>query len=288
MSAFSLVTNVILFIGLGLGLGAVATRWWILPPGRADLDEPTARIGSHAAWLLLLALILVFARQLIEFRDPFSPWRDEGLLLLGTAWGRTWLYGAAGALALVVASRALVAGRRAAGAVTSVLVLAMGTFPALTGHANAGDLRPFTLAADVVHVWAMGAWIGGLAAVLLLERAHRRRSTASGSLLRDLIPRFSRVAMVSVGALSLTGLFASWVHVDGFGALLDTTYGRWLLLKLGLVGVVLGLGAINFRRLTPRLDTPEGPAAMRRSAAVELAVAGLVVVVTAVLVRTSP
>jgi copper transport protein len=288
VSAFSLVTNLVLFVGLGLGVGSVVARWWIIPSGRTDLDERAARIGSGAAFLLLAAMPLVFARQLVEFRDPFSPWREEAFLLLGTAWGRTWLYGALGSLAVVVACRAHVAGRRGAGAVSSVLILAMGVFPAVTGHANAGDLRRFTLAADVLHVWAMGGWVGGLATILLLEWAHRHGPIPSGSLLRELIPHFSPVAMTSVGVLSLTGLFASWVHVDGVGALFGTTYGRLLLLKLALVGGVLGLGAINFRRLTPRLDTPEGPGAMRRSAGVELGIAGLVLVVTAVLVRTSP
>ena len=288
MSAFSLITNFALFVGLALGVGAVATRWWVVPSGRADLEEGTARIGAHAALLLLLAMLLVFARQLVEFRDPFSPWQDEALLLLGTTWGRSWVYGALGAVALVMACRAHVAGRRGGAKISALLIFSLGLFPAATGHANAGDLRGFTLVADVVHVWGMGGWVGGLATILLLEWAHRRRSTSAGSLLRDLIPRFSPLAMVSVGALSLTGLFASWAHVDGVGALFGTTYGRLLLLKLALVGGVLGLGAINFRRLTPRLDTPEGPGAMRRSATFELVVAGLVLVVTAVLVRTSP
>ena len=288
MSAFSLVTNLVLFMGLGLALGSVAARWWILPPDRPALDDHAARIGHWAAWALLLALLCVFARQLVEFRDPFSPWRDEAFLLLSTSWGRTWLYGFAGSVALVVSSRVHVAGRRGAGPVSAILILGMGAFPAMTGHANAGALRGFTVAADVVHVWAMGAWIGGLATILLMEAAHRRSPTASGSLLRELIPRFSPVAIASVVALSLTGLFASWVHLEGFGALIETTYGRYLLLKVALVGVVLGLGAINFRRLTPRLDTPEGPGALRRSATVELAIAGLVLAVTAVLVRTSP
>ena len=58
--------------------------------------------------------------------------------------------------------------------------------------------------------------------------------------------------------------------------------------KLVLVAVVLGLGALNYRRLAPRLGSSAGDRALRRSAAWELVVANLVLVVTAVLVRTSP
>ena len=44
---------------------------------------------------------------------------------------------------------------------------------------------------------------------------------------------------------------------------------------LGLVGIVLALGARNFRRLTPNLGTGDGNEAMRRSATLELVVGEL-------------
>lgn len=94
--------------------------------------------------------------------------------------------------------------------------------------------------------------------------------------------------MASVALLVLTGLYASWSHLDSLGALATTTYGRILSLKLLLVAVILAFGARNFKALTPKLGTDRGDDAMRRSAAVELAVAQIVLLVTAVLVRTSP
>lgn len=132
--------------------------------------------------------------------------------------------------------------------------------------------------------------MGGLAVVLFLERRWRttRGTEDPDSLLPVLVPRFSPVAMVSVGFLIATGTLASWIHLPDFGALWSTGYGRLLLLKMGLVLGVLGLGAMNWKRLTPLLTTVEGPPAMRRAAAVELAVATVVLLVTAMLVRTSP
>lgn len=288
MTSFSLLTNLVVFIGLGLVLGSVAAGWWIVPAARADLRREAARHGLRGALVLVVAMLLVFGRQLVEFRDPFSPWLDEASLLWATAWGRSWLWAVAGSLLLVMAGRARVAGRRGSEVAGALLAGAMGVFPGLTGHANAGELRGLTLAADALHVWAMGAWVGGLAIVLLLETAHRRSGTAQGSLLPELIPRFTPLAMASVAVLSLTGLLATWVHLDGPAALPGTPYGRLLLAKLILVAGVLALGWVNFRRLAPRLDTPEGPAALRRSARWELMIALLVLCVTAVLVRTSP
>ena len=65
--------------------------------------------------------------------------------------------------------------------------------------------------------------------------------------------------------------------------------GRWhRAVVVASVAAVLALGGLNFRIFTPRLGTAVGNAAMRRSATVELIVAQVVLVVTALLVRTSP
>jgi hypothetical protein len=65
---------------------------------------------------------------------------------------------------------------------------------------------------------------------------------------------------------------------------LDHAYGYALLTKLCLVALVFGLGAWNWRRQRRRLGSEEAAHRIRRSAAMELAVATLVLVVTAILV----
>lgn len=296
MTAFSLITNWLLFGSLTIAMGTAAGRWWILPSGWSpagpepdDLRSLMARTGRWASAVVGAALVLVFVRQLIEFRDPFSPWSDEAVLLLrGTPWGRIWSWGVAGGLVLAMGFRGAARRRSWGWPVATVAALAMGAFPAFTGHANAGDLRAVTLVADTVHVWAVGAWMGGLTIVLLLEHRYRASDSTAGSLLPVLVPRFSPLAMGSVGALATTGVVAAWVHLDGIAALYTSAYGRLLVLKLLLVGGVLALGARNFRRLSPRLGEEDEQAALRRSAAMEITIAALVLAITAVLVRTSP
>lgn len=242
-------------------------------------------MGGAAA--LVAALVGVFARQLLEFRDPFVPWRDDAhLLLTGTAWGATWLTGAVASVLLVGAFGAAAGGRRWGWWIGTVLGLGVGAFPAFTGHANAGDLRGLTLAADTLHVWGAGAWMGGLLVLMVLEGRHRR--AGGGSVLPLLVPAFSRLAMLCVGLLVSTGILAAWVHLDAWGALVTTPYGRLLALKLVGVAGVLALGALNLRRWTPRLAGDEGQEGMRRTATWELALGGMVLLVTALLVRTSP
>ena len=288
MTVFSLVTNVLLFTSLALVIGVVAARWWVIPPRRPDLRPGAARIGSAGAGVLLLALAMVLTRQMLEFRDPFVPWSDDLSLLLGTSWGTTWK-GAVGVGAVLFGAliRAK-GGSLIAWVVASAAALVLSAFPALTGHASGGDLSGLTVPADIAHVLAVGCWVGTLAVVLLLERGRRRSGASAAGVLPELIPRFSPLAMASVAVLVLSGTVGMWAHLDGPSAVIETSYGRWLLLKLTLVAGVLVLGAINFRRLLPRLGEEAGADAMRRSATREVALAFVVLAVTAILVRTPP
>ncbi len=296
-SLFSALTGWTLFGGLILATGAIASRWLTLPRAFSGEDSSfhghlmaVAHVGIAGSTLVIIGLGLYFVRQLLEFRDPFVPWKEDAALLLhGTAWGTRWMTAVAGSVFALAAFRLAGNGRAGAWWVATPLVLALGTFPGFTGHAaGAEQFKALSLLSDATHVWAAGAWIGGLAVILTLERGERHRSEGRASLLAHLVPAFSPVAMASVGAIILTGAFASWSHLPSVGALFATGYGRALLIKLTIVAVVLGLGARNFQIVTPRLGTLDGDDAMRRSATTELLIAQLVLITTAVLIRTSP
>lgn len=296
-AVLSAATGWVLYLGLVLVLGGSSARWVVIPragtlPGGAAswLQEAALRVGRAGALLLPVALALVFARQLVEFHDPFATWpEDARLLLRGTAWGTTWTWGALGA---VVAVPVFFLGtRRGAGGwiVATAMALAVGTFPALTGHANAGALRPVTLVADSLHVWAAGGWVGGLMFVLYAERGWKARAGGGPeSLLPSLVPAFSPLALTCAGVLAASGVLAAWVHVPTVAALVTSSYGRRLSLKLALVAAVGALGFVNWRKLTPRLPDRVGRMALRRAATWELVLAQVVLWVTAILVRTAP
>lgn len=294
-TVFSAVTGWTLFSGLALAIGAVVSRWAILPrafPGEdfsSASERQAASVGLAGAALIALGVAFYFLRQLQEFRDPFVPWtEDADLLLTGTSWGTAWLAAAAGAVVLTIAMALARSGRSFGWWLATPAALALGAFPGFTGHASGVEkLETLTLLADSVHVWAGGAWIGSLAVVLYVNRSLRGPS-GGHSQLPSLVPAFSPVAMVSVGALVVTGTFASWSHLPDLASIWTTAYGRFLVAKVAVVGVVLAMGARNFRILTPRLGTDSGNEAMGRSAALELAIAQVVLILTALLVRTSP
>jgi putative copper resistance protein D len=296
--AFGAAVGWLLFASLLLVTGSVVARLLVIhdsghPVTPNDwVEREAARVGRLGSNALPVVLLLVLVRQILEFRDPFAPLAEDVGLLLGTSWGTAWLWTLVWSVIAAGSFRLASAGRSVGWWVAAAATVALASFPAATGHAGGGDgtMRWLTLAADILHVLAAGAWMGGLAVVLSIERRwrHIREVDSPESLLPLLVPRFSSVAIASVALLIGTGTVASWIHLPGVGALWSTGYGRLLVLKVALVLTLLGLGAVNWRRLTPVLSTPAGPPAMRRSAAAELTVAMMVLFVTAMLVRMSP
>jgi hypothetical protein len=98
-----------------------------------------------------------------------------------------------------------------------------------------------------------------------------------------------RVGIVggAVGAaalLGVTGVVTAWRHLKHASALWTTAYGYAFDAKMLCVLIVAGLGAWNWRRMRPRLTSDGAVAALQLSAARELVFAGVVLVITAMLV----
>jgi len=106
--------------------------------------------------------------------------------------------------------------------------------------------------------------------------------------LSELFAGFTPIALASAAGLTLTGAFATVLHIGSPAVLLSSAYGRWWLVKLSLFGVVVLLGAWNWRRAVPRLRSGEAESALQRSIWLEASVALLVLAATAVLVATAP
>ena len=146
----------------------------------------------------------------------------------------------------------------------------------------------WTQLVNPLHILAGGLWIGtlfvllaaGLTAVLVVEPGSERRGVVAAAM----VNAFSPLALAAAGGVVLFGVITAWRHLKYLSALWTTPYGYALLVKLGLVALVFGLGAWNWRRQRPRLGSESAATALRRSARAELVAAGLVLLATAVLV----
>ncbi|WP_146615889.1 copper resistance D family protein [Nonomuraea aridisoli] len=106
---------------------------------------------------------------------------------------------------------------------------------------------------DHVHVLSVSTWVGGIAGLALLATAHRRLSPGAGAVWARIWSRFSVVALAAVGGMVVSGSWLAWKNVGGPGDLLTTEFGRFLLVKLVLVGTMVAIGALHEFVLMPRI-----------------------------------
>ncbi|WP_234319269.1 copper resistance protein CopC [Streptomyces sp. NRRL S-237] len=147
----------------------------------------------------------------------------------------------------------------------ALLAVALATTWAFAEHAAAGIQVVLAMPVAVLHLLAMGVWLGGLITLLLLLR---RRGPAGQDIPASAIARFSRSAFRAVAVLVGTGVYQSWRQVGSWEALSATSYGRTLVVKVAVVVLVLWVAWYS-RRWTARLVHEASPArqAMRVRAA---------------------
>ncbi|MGW1063765.1 copper resistance CopC/CopD family protein [Streptomyces aureus] len=127
---------------------------------------------------------------------------------------------------------------------------------AMAEHASTGLQPGIAMPVDVLHLLAVATWLGGLAALVTALF----RAPADTPIEASAVRRFSRLAFGSVLVLVGTGIYQSWRQLGSWSALTGTSYGRLLLVKIGLVAVLVGIAWIS-RRWTGRLAETAAPEA---------------------------
>lgn len=250
-------------------LGASLLRTRLAP------NQPAARRALVALSLVWAAAACASLAALV-LTTPGLTSSSALLLVTDTRVGRLSLVRAA--IAVVVAALLIAESAEERFRLEPALVAAIGcaTFP-LGGHATSARGGVLGAALAVVHVVAAGVWAGGLA--LLVARGR--------SSLRQALPLFSDVAAFSIGAVLLSGALASALRLGGLTALWTSDYGRVLLGKLLVVTAALAVGAYLRLSVIPATRS-RASAASQRPLRFEAALAGAVIVLSALLATLPP
>ncbi|HWI28231.1 MAG TPA: copper homeostasis membrane protein CopD [Stellaceae bacterium] len=233
----------------GVNGGAVALRHNVLRLAWASL---VIALLSGALWLVCVGsgmsgqpLAAAFSRDIIT------------TVLLHTRFGHDWLVrlalAAVLAMALVAAGRGDSLGRNARAVALVASAVFLGAI-AWSGHGGAtpGWTGNLHLAADVLHLLAAGAWLGGLLPLAMLFALSLNEPSLLDAA-RRATRRFSLLGLVSVATLIATGIVNSVFLVGSIPGLLGTPYGRLLMLKIGCFFMLVALATVNREHLTPLL-----------------------------------
>lgn len=261
------------YIGLLLALGLAVFQRVVVRNG--PMPRTLVRLLALGLGISALATLGVATAGALEAGSvlDYLVGSRNGALQLARA-----IVAGVGAAALLVVPPRL-AGTAAAAAGLAGIALLVGA-----GHAAAVP-GPVALLGQVVHVVGAAVWIGGIVGLLvLLVRPRLVTGRDARPAMRTFVPRFSALALVSIGLVAMTGVYAAWVQT---GTLLpfDSSYGRTLLLKSGFALGALGLGGLNFLDGGRMRGWLLG---MRSRLTVEVTLVAVVLLFTAALAITPP
>lgn len=268
------------------------------PTGRTP--DYLRRIVVGAAGLGAVGFVSIVATEAALFDGRFAAMTDSSALgaQITSSIGLQAGLGLAGVALMVAALRlgtssvALRAAFGIAGSTAAVSALVV------VGHTRTALTPWLAGAGDALHLGAAGVWVGGLIGLAAYLAMHHRAEDIDphdrALVQAEVITRFSRVASVAIVAVVISGVVMGWTILGSLEALATTSYGRTLLVKVGLFGVVAALGGYNHFALVSQLElfTPDARVSrtqrLRTTIRAELAIIAAVVVVTGLLTSQSP
>ena len=267
----AIVTKFALYLGVMTSAGTVMAMLMFRL-------ERTRGLAMTFAVLGIVAAILAFSLRGANLTGDVSGLTDpEMLKLLWTTPVGTALLLRLVGLGLLIAG--LLMGR--VGTWVSVLggVIAIWSFDQV-GHVSGLETTLLDLAL-MLHLLAVALWIGVLTPLKRLASSSSTYASAA-----DVGHRFGVVASATVPVLIIVGGYMGYQLVGSFTALVGTSYGQAMIIKVLLVSLLLGLAAANKLRFIPALRTGDSAVAnhLSKSISVEwiviLAVLGMTAVLT--------
>jgi copper transport protein len=180
------------------------------------------------------------------------------------------------------------------GAFALNLVVVIADTMVAQSNAIGGHWEIAKIAATGLHVLATCAWLGGLVALAAVLIPGDKIQE-----LDQLIPRFSRVAQLSVITLVVTRIVHALAVAGGLSQLASSRYGLVLLIKVSIFSLMLLIGnhgrkyaiRAGFRQLHQPQDAPArsgGISALAVAMGAELSIAFVILSTTALLVMVAP
>jgi putative copper export protein/methionine-rich copper-binding protein CopC len=297
LSPVAIITRAIEFAALLAVVGSVMFRLGVLTQiaeidanTRAVIVRRSASLGAVAAAVLVASALerLHLQSQMMSVETGEAA-GHLSVLTMHTDWGIAWWTQVLGGLLALAGLMLARSGRRQGWGIAALAIIPIVISPALGGHAKAApNLTILSVGIDSLHVFGASCWLGTLLAMLVAGISGMRTVTdgTAGRSIAALVNAFSPIALSAASLVALTGIVTAWLRLDSIAALWQSTYGKILVIKLIAVVLVVFAGAFNWRSMRPRLGEDSATGKLQRSAATELALALVVLIITAILVAT--
>ena len=257
VSALGLVLQVagrwLHFLGYALAFGPLIFNVAVLRPLLLAQFETVRAKMWRLCNLGILLLLLSEPLALLGQTSSLGPAQlldlDTAGDILSSSFGRVLAQRLGAAVLLWVLLGSIRQGSAWANKIALGLGLVLAIVDGQASHAVSSGPLIVGLAANTIHLVAMGIWVGGLLALLTIWPV-----TALVNHHLELTQRFGRVAAVCLLWLIATGSIMSWLHLGQTSDLFNTDYGKTILVKL--VAVLGAVGLAGYILLKPTSKRP--------------------------------
>ena len=264
-------------------LGGVLFVFWIARPAADMAASGFAKVHSSAIRMLRFSALGLALVQVLYLYVNSAVLMATAEIPLGDVVGASFFLAGStifiGAILVAVCTRLKT---KSAGPILWLLIMLVLAASVMTNHAAARvDGRAPLIALTLLHEAATGFWIGGLPFLILGLFAAGDSPTQW-----YITQRFSRLALVSVGVLVVSGVAMSFSYIGSLRSLFGTAYGLMVSAKAVMLGALLVLGAVNYlllRKHSPDAVMPR----LRRLVEAEVGI-GITIVLTAASLTSQP
>ncbi len=240
--------------------GSFATLWLWKPIAKVAwlsdaLAQKKVAIDKAMAKFVIIGVILLLvsgvAMILVQANSVGGSIQDAIATKFGNVWLSRMLQSAILAAIAFSVYRKVVRKNISLGRSETLAILILGlailVTSSLIAHAAATS-QVSAIVLDFFHDAAAAIWIGGLiflgflVAPRILEIADEKLKATAISLL---IPRFSIIVVAILGVVAITGPLLLYSIESDLSLVLASLYGNFLIIKLSLAGVMLGMGAYS-------------------------------------------
>jgi copper transport protein len=208
----------------------LVTGWMLWGKKIETFLENIKSYRKIALYLQLFFLVTNISWGYVQFVELVNSWEEFNSLLSGTAIGVSWGI----SMLLSILGFAILFRFNWLDRVWAFVLL---TAKSINGHAMGFDPAILTVLLDLVHLIAAALWAGGLFYIVILLRKQRGQ-------VGQFMATFSKVALVSVIVLTISGMVLTLTYLPDLNYLFYTQWGSWLIAKMVLVILVIVLGSV--------------------------------------------
>ncbi|MGP9681410.1 CopD family protein [Brachybacterium sp. AOP3-A1-3] len=277
------IASMIADLAAALTLGGAVVSGWLLRE-QADRARAMTLVGIGAAITTLArGASLAFSYAVATGQSVGSARFGSDLsVFLATELG-IWLV-----TAVVIAAAATtiaVTGTSRGTARTVAIAAGLVAFSsAMTGHAGGGENHEVATSTMLVHLLAVGIWLGGLAVLQLLPSTSRDDAAV--------VRGYSHLALICWIALAGSGVWALAVRMNSLSDILTSAYVQLGVAKAVLLIVLAMFGVLQRRQVATGFGSgaagQQAAVTYRRLAVLELALMGLAVALAAAMSSSPP